>query len=77
MISRNDDPPDDTGQEASEALIESLYEALSPLRPFYAKVGASEDIEDAVVDALEKIVLVAMQQARDDIMLGTEHPHGH
>ena len=73
MTTRNDDPPDDTDQEASEALIESLYEALAPLRPFYEKVGASEDIEDAVVNALERIVLDAMQQARDDIMAGTEH----
>lgn len=59
-------PGESREEQEAEALVEALYEAISPLRPHYAEVGAAEITEDAVVATLEQIVKDAYTRGRTD-----------
>lgn len=61
-------PGNSKEEQEAEAMVESLYEAISPLRQFYAEVGAAEMEEDNVVAALEIIVGKAYAEGKADAL---------
>jgi hypothetical protein len=66
-------PGESPEEQAAEAMIEALYETIAPLRKFYADPAAAESTEDAVVNALEKIVTAAYTVGRTSGMSDMGH----
>jgi hypothetical protein len=61
-------PGESADEQAAEALVEELYEAVAPLRTFYTEPGIADETEDGVVTALEKIVSDAYTKGRADAL---------
>lgn len=62
-------PGNSKEEQEKEAMVESLYEAISPLRAYYdCEAGDAEVTEDSVVTALEKIIDDAYAKGKADAL---------